>query len=60
ELTLPGWDRAKRPIAEYLRTLSGYRRNVHRSDAQTIDIVDRHWGFAVEAWGYRPPNGTSG
>ena len=60
ELTLPGWDRAKRPIAEYLRTLSGYRRNVHRIDAQTIDIVDRHWRFAVEAWGYRPPNGTSG
>ncbi len=60
ELTLPGWDRAQRPIAEYLRTLSGYRRNVHRIDAQTIDVVDRHWGFAVEAWGYRPPNGTGG
>ena len=60
ELALPGWDRARKPIAEYLRTLSGYRRNVHSIDLQTIDVVDRHWGFAVEAWGYRPPNGMGG
>ena len=58
ELALPGWERARKPIAEYLATLSGYRKNVHRIDPETIDVVNRNWGFAVEAWGYRPPNGV--
>jgi len=55
ELALPGWERAREPIADYLGSLSGYRKNVHRIDPETIDVVDREWGFAVEAWGYRPP-----
>lgn len=57
ELELPDWERARQPIGDYLGTLSGYRKNTHRIDSETIDIVDRNWGFAVEAWGYRPPNG---
>ncbi len=55
ELALPGWERARKPIADYLGTLSGYRKNVHQIDPETIDVVNREWGFAVEAWGYRPP-----
>ena len=55
ELTLPGWDRARQPIADYLGTLSDYRKNAYRIDPETIDIVDRNWGFAVKAWGYEPP-----
>ena len=58
ELSLPGWERARKPIADYLRTLSGYRKNAFRIDRATMDLVDRDWGFAVEAWGYRPPRGT--
>ena len=60
ELALPGWERARRPIADYLGTLAGYRKNPHRIDRRTIDAVDRAWGFAVEEWGYRPPGGTQG
>ena len=56
ELSLPGWERARGLIAEYLGTLSGYRKNAYRIDPETIDLVDRKWGFAVEAWGYRPPS----
>ena len=56
ELSLPGWKRARGPIADYLGTLSGYRKNAYRVDQATIDAVDRKWGFAVEAWGYRPPD----
>ncbi len=55
ELGLPGWERARKPIADYLHTLSGYRKNAHRIDQETIDIVDRDWGFAVREWDYRPP-----
>ena len=60
ELSLPGWKRARGPIADYLGTLSGYRKNAHRVDQATIDAVDRKWGFAVEAWGYRPPDTEMG
>ena len=59
-LSLPGWDRARRPIAEYLGTLSGYRKNRHRIDRSIIDLVNRNWGFAVEKWGYEPPGLADG
>ena len=55
ELALPGWAQALDPIADYLHSLSGYRKNPHQFDQETIDRVDREWGFAVKAWGYRPP-----
>ena len=58
ELALPGWERARQPIAAYLSTLSGYRKNVYRIDPEIIEVVEKHWGFAVEAWGYRPPDGA--
>ena len=55
ELELPGWERARQPMADYLGILSGYRKNTYRIDPETIDLVDRNWGFAVKAWGYEPP-----
>ncbi len=58
ELALRGWDQARKPIRDYLGTLSGYRKNAHRIDREIIDLVDRKWGFAVEEWGYRPPDVT--
>ena len=60
ELALPGWEQARMEIAAYLSTLSDYRKNIHRIDRETIEVVDREWGFAVEAWGYRPPDGAHG
>ncbi|MYH49942.1 MAG: sulfotransferase [Gammaproteobacteria bacterium] len=55
ELELPGWERARGPVAAYLTTLSGYRKNRYRIDPAVVDIVDREWGFAVKEWGYAPP-----
>ena len=55
ELALPGWEHARQPIADYMRSLAGYRKNRYRLDPSTIDLVDRNWGFAVEEWGYEPP-----
>lgn len=54
-LGLPGWSRARTPMAEYLKTLTGYKPSRYRIDHETIEIVDRHWGFAVREWGYEPP-----
>ena len=59
ELSLPDWERAREPIRAYLRPLSDYRKNAHRIDAETIALVDREWGFAVQAWGYEPPGNPS-
>ena len=56
ELELPDWEGARGPIADYLRTLAEYRKNRYRMDRSIVDIVDREWGFAVEEWGYSPPD----
>ncbi|MCY3931107.1 MAG: hypothetical protein OXH70_05280 [Acidobacteria bacterium] len=45
------------PLGVWLR--SGYRKNAYRIDPETIDLVDRNWGFAVKAWDYRPPKQRS-
>ena len=55
-LSLPGWDRARGPIAEYLGTLSGYRKNRYRFERSLVDAVEQEWGFAAREWGYGPPN----
>ena len=57
-LSLHGWERAQEPVAEYLGTLSGYRKNRYRFDRSLVDRVDREWGFAVREWGYEPPNAS--
>lgn len=56
ELRLPGWERARAPIAAYLETISGYAKNRYRIDRSVIDVVNRDWGFAVREWGYAPPD----
>ena len=56
ELRLSGWEQARGPIADYLQSLSGYRKNPYQCDQETVDLVDREWGFAVREWGYRPPD----
>ena len=58
-LSLPGWERARQPVADYLGTLSGYRKNRYRFDRSIVDTVDREWGFAMREWGYEPPNAES-
>ena len=57
-LGLPGWERAKGPVAAYVATLTGYRKTRHRVDQSVVDVVDRDWEFAVEAWGYEPSPGA--
>lgn len=60
ELALPGWEQAREPVAEYLQSLSGYSKNPYQCGQETIDLVDREWGFAVKEWGYRPPQHANG
>lgn len=55
-LGLPDWPKARTHIADYLQTLTGYRKNRHRIDPSIVDVVDRDWGELVREWGYEAPN----
>ena len=55
-LRLPGWERARKPIAAYAASVAGYKKNRYRIDERVVRVVDRDWGFAVKAWGYPPPS----
>ena len=54
-LDLPDWGTAESAVGAYLQTLAGYRKNKLPMAREDIDKVDEHWGFAVAAWGYQPP-----
>ena len=56
ELALPGWGQARPRFDAYLKTVTGYRKNSYEIDSATIGVIDREWGFAVEEWGYKPPD----
>lgn len=55
-LDLPDWPRARTHMADYLDTLTGYRKNRHRIDPSIIEVVDRDWGEVVGEWGYEAPD----
>ena len=56
ELGLPEWSEACGPIQAYVDTLRDYRKNEYAISEEDIERVERHWGFAIERWGYgRPP-----
>lgn len=56
ELALPDWEQAKSHVTAYLGTQATYRKNRYELDQAAVDRVDAHWRFAVDAWGYAPPD----
>lgn len=59
ELHLPGWERARVEIENYLGGLSGYRENRYEFDPGTVELVRRECQFALDFWGYPPPDSPS-
>lgn len=55
ELSLDGLDRALPPMRRHLESQEDYRKNSYPFDRETLDRVERHWGFTIDRWGYRPP-----
>ena len=51
-LNLPGWERVREKISLYLQNVAGYRKNTYEIQSETIEVVNRDWGFAIEEWGY--------
>ncbi len=52
-LGLPRWDEARPHMARYLHTQAEYRKNSFPSSPADLEKVEQHWGFALDAWGYR-------
>lgn len=52
ELSLPGFSQAETAFRSYLDSVSGYQKNRYTIDAEMITLVNQHWTFALETWGY--------
>lgn len=55
ELHLPGWEQAQGPVERYLAGQAGYKKHPVSVTAQDAAKVEKHWGFALERWGYERP-----
>jgi len=51
-LDLPGFDRARPRLEAYLAGLAGFEKNRFAFPADVVAQVNRHWGFALDAFGY--------
>ena len=52
KLQLPGWDAAEPAIRNYINSKRGYKKNQYEYKPRTIQLVNEHWGQAIDDWGY--------
>lgn len=55
KLGLPGFEAAKPAIQQHIDRQAGYVTNVYTIDKATIHHIEKHWGFTIKRWGYKPP-----
>ena len=55
ELGLPDWTAACRRIETYVAAGAGYQKNRFSMSKADMEKVERHWRFALDAWGYERP-----
>jgi hypothetical protein len=51
-LGLPGFAAAAPAFRAYLDSVRGFQKNTYRVDDAVVAKVNRHWGFALDEWGY--------
>jgi hypothetical protein len=51
-LRLPGFAAAEGAFRRYLLSQSGYQKNTFDVTDEVVALVQRHWHFAFEEWGY--------
>lgn len=51
-LNIPGFDEAQAAIEAYLGKKKGYKKNQYSYEPRTIQLVENHWKFALDQWGY--------
>lgn len=52
ELSLPGFEEARPSIEQYVGAKRGYKKNKYDYPAELINLVNTHWGRAIEEYGY--------
>lgn len=52
QLNLPGWEEARTAIEQYVGSKKGYKKNKYQYEPRTRELVEKHWKFALEQWGY--------
>lgn len=52
QLGLGGFDRALPEFERYLSELGTFEKNRFEFPADVVEVVNRHWGFALDAFGY--------
>ncbi len=51
-LNLGSFDEAKRHMGKYVSSKRGFRKNKYDYSQRTIDLVNDHWGYAINHWNY--------
>lgn len=52
-LNIPGFEEAKADIASYLDKKKGYKKNTYKYETRTIELVEKHWDYALKQWDYK-------
>ncbi len=52
-LSLPGWDESRLAIEQYVGSKKSYKKNKYQYAQRTRDLVEQHWQFALDKWGYK-------
>ena len=52
KLGIPGFDEAEADIKQYVDKKKGYKKNRYNYAPETVELVRKHWSFALEQWGY--------
>ncbi len=53
QLRIPGWEEARPAIEQYVGSKKGYKKNKYKYDERTVELVEKHWRFALDQWGYK-------
>ena len=52
KLQLPGWEESEAAIRAYIDSRKSYKKNQYEYKPRTIQLVNEHWGQAIDDWGY--------
>ena len=53
KLSLPGFEESRAAIEAYVNKKKGYKKNKYQYKPETIELVEKHWSFALEQWDYK-------
>jgi hypothetical protein len=52
---LSDFNGVKPAFQDYLKSISGYRKNKYALSSELLEKINARWGFAMDRWGYKVP-----